>query len=126
MALKSQYQIAIVNQEPKQTVSFLAGQDTSEELNCGGTAPIAIDFPSNFTACEVTFMVRNYPNDDLKELTNFDGSAYAIAADALKRVPLQASQFCSVIYVQLLCSVAQAEDCAAEFVLGPLFQGIHG
>src|SRR5437762_1299151 len=117
MALLSQYQVAIINEDVPNVTTFEASSNTSSELNCRGTPPIALVLPDNFTNSNITFLVRNRPSDDYFPLTNFDGSAFSIGGTAGSRVPLQAQQFCSVIYLKLQTSVAQAEDCTVQVIV---------
>lgn len=126
MSLKSQFQVAVVNEiSNNTTVNIAASSESSTILNCGGTSPTGIILPANFTSCNLTFMVSKTPNGTFVPLTNFDGSAFALAAAASEWIPLLPAMFNSVLYLQLSCSVSQTDAVVVDFALAPIYQGIH-
>lgn len=126
MAVQNQYQVAIINSSDAGVINFQAEETSSSELNCQATPPLSIDFAENFAECQVSFMVTHVNSSVLKALTNFDGSDFSILGRAGTRVPLQAAQFATVVYIQAICSVPQPDITSAQFVMAPLWQGVHG
>lgn len=131
--LKSQYQVATVNNNapiiegPDQTaVTFAANSTISSKIHCAGTPPAGMIFPSSWQNSEISFLVSKTPNDaDFVPFTNFDGSALNIAIDdGVRCLPLQAAMFHGILYLKLVSSVAQPAM-TIEFLLTPIYQGIH-
>lgn len=127
MALKSQYQVAVVNENnlANTAVTIAASGTVSSVLNCGGTSPAAIIIPPGFTSANISFQVCKTPNGTFLPLTNFDGSAFAIAAVASEVIPLQPAMFNSILFLQVVSSVTQSSAVVLDFNLVPIYQGIH-
>src|SRR5690606_1581761 len=105
----SDYKVAVVNTTNNDSVITVAsGQSTSSILSCGGTSPTGLFLPSNFTSGNITFNVCKTPDGNFVPVTNFDGSAFAVAGVADKFIPLLPSMFNSVLYLQLSFSAPQA------------------
>ena len=127
MSLKSQFQVAVVNEiNPANTaVTIASGGTTSTVLACGGTAPTGIIFPNGWSSGTVSFNVCKTPNGTFIPLTNFDGSSYSITAVANTWVPLQPAQFNSILFLEIVSSVTQGSAMTVDFALAPIYQGIH-
>lgn len=125
MGIKSQYMTAVVNTTNSDNqVTVSAGATVSSILTCGGTAPVGIFFPSNFTSCNVTINVSNTPDGTFVPVTNFDGTALTIAGAASQFTPLYPAMFNSVLYLQLGFSEAQNSE-IITVQLAPIYQGVH-
>lgn len=126
MAFKSQYEVAVVNSDGEQTsVTIAAGGTTSTILSCGGTAPTGILIPAGFTSATLSFSACKKPNGTFLPITNFDGTAFGIAAVASEWIPLQPAMFNSITYLQVTSSVIQVSAVVLDFSLAPIYQGIH-
>lgn len=127
MSLLKQFQVAVVSEINLNItgVTFAAGANTSSVLTCGGASPTGIFIPSTFTASNITFLVSKTPNGTFYPLTNFDGSAFAVAVTASTFVPLLPAMFNSLLYVQLQTSSNQVSATYVDFALCPIFQGLH-
>ena len=131
MAHKFQYQVAVVNTPlatigTDQTAVTFSSNTTSTTLICGGTTPSALIIPSSFLAGTIAFNVSR-DGVNFYTLTNFDGSAFTVAAagGATQWIPLQPSQFCGVLFMQLVSSVSQTGSPTVDVSLIPIFSGIH-
>ncbi len=126
MANKLQYQVAVVtDQNSITTVDFDVNSDESSILDCGGTAPARIYFPSDWTACNVSFLISETPTGTFSPLNDFEGDDFAIQARANQWVPLVPGQLHSVLYLKIKCSTPQLNACSANLTLVPYHQGIH-
>lgn len=127
MAQKSRYMVAVVDEiNPSSTsVTIASGGTNSTILECGGTSPTGIIFPSGWSTGNVSFKVCKTPGGSFVPLTNFDGSSFSITAAPSTWVPLQPAQFNSVLYVQVISSATQSSSVVVDFALAPIFQGIH-
>lgn len=127
MATKDQYAVAVVNEENlSQTgVTIESGEETSSIIYCRGTAPTGILLPSNFTSCNLNFLVSKTPAGPFYSFCNLDGSEFTLPAEAGKWIPLNPTLFNSVLYMQVECDAPQDEDVTIDFSLAPIFQGIH-
>lgn len=126
MANKTDYKVATVNNLGQSQLIIPAGATQSPVFDCGGTSPGGLLLPAAFTSCNISFSVGKYgPNGAFYTLTNFDGSAFAIAAAASEWIPLLPSMFCGVNFLQLNFSAAQTGGYTMELALIPIFQGIH-
>lgn len=121
MAIKSQYQVAIVNE----SVTIAAGQTTSSILYSAGTSPAGLFIPSNWTAGTLTFQASSSPDGNFSNICDFDGTVLSISANPTVFLPLIPSIFNSVVCIRLVSSIAQASDVTVNFSLTPIFQGIH-
>lgn len=128
MANIKQYAVAIVDDSQAQTsVTVQSGNTLSSVLPTGGTTPSAVVIPENFTESTISFLVAKFPTDTFVPLQNFDGTDFSITVDSTPvRIPLQASMFQSVNYVQISCGTTQTDTTTIDFCLSPLFQGLHG
>lgn len=127
MALKKQYQVAVVNDSNTSTTSVVFTGTTSTILDCGGTSPTAILLPANWLASTITFKVGKFPTNMLS-LSVFDSglASYSIpTANGAIFIPLNPAMFNSVLFVQLISSVAQTNSPTVDFMLSPLYQGLH-
>lgn len=132
--LKSNFLPAIVTTtnsnltDPNCTVmTITAGGTTSTVLNCGGTTPTGLFFPTNWTPCDITFMVGRTPAG-MVPVGNFDASALtlSIPANGLY-LPMLPSMFNGINLLQIVCSGAtQASTVQIDVALSPIFQGVHG
>jgi hypothetical protein len=127
MSIKKQFKVAVVNEEniAHTGVTYVASQTVSPVFNCEGVCPTQIFFPSNWTAGNISFLVSKLPNGPFVPLTNFDGSALSIATTASMCLPLNPALFNSVLFLQLVSSVAQTDAAVVDFGLAPIFQGVH-
>lgn len=132
MATKKQYVVAQINTAPAtsgddQTSVTFSNNTESTILNCAATPPVGIILPSAVLAGNLSFSVSK-DGEDFYTLTNFDGTAFSVAAagGAKQWIPLQPSQFCGVLYLKVISSVTQTASPTVDFMLAPIFQGIHG
>ena len=126
MGNKSDYKVAVVNTTNSDSqVTVAASATTSSILNCGGTSPAGLWLPSTFVNCNITINVCKTPGGIFVPITNFDGSAFVIAATASSYVPLLPAMFNSIVYLQLGFSAAQTTAEIIDIGLIPIFQGIH-
>lgn len=126
MSIKSQFQVAVVNEINSNTqVSVALNATSSSILNCGGTAPTGIFLPSTFVNANITFNVCKTPNGTFVPVTNFDGTPFVVAGTASVYIPLLPAMFNSVLYIQLGFSAAQTTAEIIDFALAPIFQGVH-
>jgi hypothetical protein len=126
MALKSQYQVAVVNEDlvlNASSVTFAASTTTSSILFCGGTSPGGVILPASWLAGNLSFNVGKFPTG-LVPMVNVDGTPFAVVTGAgAQWVPLQPVMFNGVIYIQAVSSVSQPAM-SVDFSLIPLFSGI--
>jgi hypothetical protein len=127
MAIKSQYQVAIVDETDisKTGVTFAASATQSSVINCGPAQLASMFLPSNWTSCNVSFLVCKTPDGTFVPLTYFDGDAYVVATTASKCIPMIPSLFHSQLYVKLSCSAPQVSACTVDFGMVPFYQGLH-
>ncbi len=134
MALKSQYQVAVINNDSpvesgtlQTAVTFGASDTVSSVLNVGATSPTGIYTPDSWLACDLSFEVSKNPNGPFVPLTNFDGTPFVITSSAgAQCTPLLPSIFNSVaLFLKLVSSVPQSGEPVVEFALAPIFQGLH-
>lgn len=126
MANKSQFNVNIVNETDIENtgVTIVSGQTVSSTLSCGGTAPMGIFFPQNWTACNVGLIVSK-DGVNFYTAANFDGTVFSAASDTAQFLPLLPSIFNSVLYIKISCSVAQASNVEVDFALAPIYKGIN-
>ena len=128
MALKSRYQIAIIDENnlADTAVTFAAGATTSSVFSCAGVMPSSLFIPAGWTTGNLSFQVCKTVNGTFLPLSYFDGTTYSIATVAASQcIPLIPAMWHSHLYVQLVCSVAQVSAVAVDLGLVPLFQGLH-
>lgn len=127
MGTKAQYAVAVVNEQgvANTSVAIAASGTVSTIINCGGTAPTGILVPSGFTSATLSFAACKTPDGTFLPITNFDGTAFGIAAVASKWIPLQPAMFNSITYLQVTASVTQVSAVVLDFALAPIFQGLH-
>jgi len=127
MALKKQYQVAVVNDSNTTTTSVVFTGTTSSILDCGGTSPTGILLPANWLLSTLTFNVGKF-SSSLVPLSVFDNGtvSYSIATPAgAVFIPLNPAMFNSVLFLQLVSSVNQTNSPTVDFMLSPVFQGVH-
>lgn len=111
-------------------LTVLNGNTDSDIISCGGMQAIALDFPSNWTACNISFYKSQFPFTDLNfqlyNIKNIDGSVLSIPTNALDSLPLVPYLFIGAGYLQIVCDAPQAVDAIVNLVLQPIFQGVHG
>lgn len=131
MAIKTQYQVALVNTPAStsgvnQSSMVFSNNTTSTALYTGGTTPVGLIIPTGFLACNLSFKVTK-DNVNYFTLTNFDATAFTIAAgNGPYWLPLQPVMFCGVVGIQLVSSVTQSGSPVVDCAMAPIFQGIHG
>lgn len=125
MATKAQYFKATVD-DGTSSVDFITNATVSSILDCRGTSPTGLHIGSQFTPCNVNFLVRKNAQDPFVELTNPDGTPYTVV---VSNVPcwiwLPPSIFNSINWVILTTSLAQDVANTVDFALAPIFQGLH-
>lgn len=124
MGQQQDYKVALVNTGVTGP-TIAAGQTTSSTFDCGGTAPVGLITPSGFTSASLSFNVSKSPSGPFVPLTNFDGTAFAIAAVASKWIPLQPAMFNGITYMQIISSVMQVSAVVIDLQLAPIYQGLH-
>ena len=126
MGQKEDYKVAVVNTTNSDSqFTVAAGATVSSILECGGTAPAGLFLPSAFVSCNITIKVCKTPSGTFVPLTNFDGSAFSIAANPSTFTPLLPAMFNSVLYMQLSFDQTQTTAEIIDTALIPIFQGIH-
>jgi len=127
MANINDYKVAIVNNLNQINLTIQAGDDLSEVFTCGGTSPLALILPSNFTTSNLVFLAGLTPDiSTFAPISNFDGTALAVAGAATQWLPLLPSMFNCVPYFALQTTATQVSTVNIQVVLAPIFQGIHG
>jgi hypothetical protein len=127
MAIKSQYQVALVNNfDAKTQVSIGAGLTTSSNLICGGTSPVGIYFPSGWTTCNIALQVSQVEGDGIfYTMTDNSGVALTIPTSASQYLPLLPAFFNGVLNLRVVCDVIQVSAVVLTFQLAPIYQGLH-
>lgn len=128
MAIKTQYAVAMINEDPSLNtgVSFSASAQESSILNCCGTTPVGLFLPANWTDCSISFAISK-DGVHFYKLANLEGLLYSVApaiAD-VQAQPLIPAVFINAIYIKLVCGTPQAQECFVDISLAPIFQGIH-
>lgn len=125
MATKAQFNVNVVGESNSNTqVVIAAGQTLSTALSCGGTSPMGIFLPQNWTAGNVGFLVSK-DGVNFYTLTNIDGTLYVAASNTTQFLPLPPFLFSSVLFIKVSCSVAQATSATLDFALAPIYKGLN-
>lgn len=128
MATKAQYQVAVVNEDniANTGVTFATNATVSSILYCSGTCATGLILPNTWVTSDISFVVSKLPAGPFISLTNFDGTPFVISAVAGSNcVPLQPAMFNAILYLQLVSSNPQTTALSVDFMLSPIFQGLH-
>lgn len=123
MSKKYNFSATVVNE----TIGIGSGQTNSTLFDCGGMQSRALQFPANWTDCNVSFKAANV--DDVNQtydITNVDGTPLSIPTTAQQWLPLIPYLFDSAKYIQIICDTTQSEAVVLGINLEPIYQGIHG
>lgn len=123
MALKNQYQYALVD---SQSFTIAAGATTSSIIDCSNVQLAGILLPSNWTTANISFKGAQSLAGTLYDIVNFDGTALSIATVAASKwLPLQLTLFNAIPYIQIISSASQVSAVTVPIMLAPVYQGIH-
>lgn len=132
MTLKTEFQFVGITQQTD--LIFSTSGTTSSTIDCVGTSPRGLIFPTNWVAGNVTFQVGrsssigegHFEAALLFPLYLPDGTGiFTLATVANSWLPLIPYYFDSVRYLRIVSSVAQTGAPTVKTLMMPLYQGVH-